>query len=160
MAKLFANSRDLDQMPHSAASDLGLHCLLSTLLQVSQLQLFQLKCTDSFLISPELQFPGKNKKKHFKMSSTEKFTQSAKRNIMKTYLYNFDPIEPHFYILKLGFTGVYTIYLISAKKCFEQKYEKYHNFCLKNFQFLVVKFSIYLNRHVFIMKWQLNQRII
>ena len=27
MAKLFANSEDPDQMPHSAASDLGLHCL-------------------------------------------------------------------------------------------------------------------------------------
>ena len=27
MAKLFANSGDPDQMPHSAASDLGLHCL-------------------------------------------------------------------------------------------------------------------------------------
>ena len=27
MLKLFANSGDPDQMPHSAASDLGLHCL-------------------------------------------------------------------------------------------------------------------------------------
>ena len=27
--------------------------------------------------------------------------------ITKTYLYNFDPIKPHFYIVKLGFTGVY-----------------------------------------------------
>ena len=26
-ASLFANSADPDQMPHSAASDLGLHCL-------------------------------------------------------------------------------------------------------------------------------------
>ena len=38
MAKLYANSGDPDQMPHSAASDLGLHCLPITLLQVSQLQ--------------------------------------------------------------------------------------------------------------------------
>ena len=38
MAKLFANSGDPDQTPHSAASDLGLHCLPSTLLWVSQLQ--------------------------------------------------------------------------------------------------------------------------
>ena len=30
MAKLFANSEDPDQMPHSPASDLGLHCLPST----------------------------------------------------------------------------------------------------------------------------------
>ena len=27
--------------------------------------------------------------------------------ITKTYLYNFDPLEPHFYIIKLGFTGGY-----------------------------------------------------
>ena len=35
--------------------------------------------------------------------------------------------------------------------CFEQKYEKYQNFLSENFPFLVVKFSMYLNRHVFIM---------
>ena len=35
--------------------------------------------------------------------------------ITKTRLYNFDPLKPHFYIVKLGFTGVYTIFLISAK---------------------------------------------
>ena len=33
MAKLFANSGDPDQTPHSAASDLGLHCLPLNLLQ-------------------------------------------------------------------------------------------------------------------------------
>ena len=38
MAKLFANSGDPDQMPHSAASDLGLHCLPITLLGFSRLQ--------------------------------------------------------------------------------------------------------------------------
>ena len=36
--------------------------------------------------------------------------------IMKTYLYNFDPLKPHFYIVKLGFTGVYIILFISARK--------------------------------------------
>ena len=35
--------------------------------------------------------------------------------ITKTRLYNFDPLEPHFYIVKLGFTGVYIIFLISAQ---------------------------------------------
>ena len=35
--------------------------------------------------------------------------------------------------------------------CFEQKYEKYQNFYLKTFSFLVVKFSIYLNRRIFIL---------
>ena len=36
--------------------------------------------------------------------------------------------------------------------CFEQKYEKYQNFLSENFHVLVVKFSVYLNRYVFIMK--------
>ena len=35
--------------------------------------------------------------------------------------------------------------------CFEQKHEKYQNVLSENFHFLVVKFSIYLNRHVFVM---------
>ena len=35
--------------------------------------------------------------------------------IPKTRLYNFDPLKPHFYIVKLGFTGVYIIFLISAQ---------------------------------------------
>ena len=30
--------------------------------------------------------------------------------ITKTCLYNFDPLKPHFYIIKLGFTGVYIIF--------------------------------------------------
>ena len=35
--------------------------------------------------------------------------------IMKTYLYNFYPLNPTFiYVVKLGFTGVYIIFLISA----------------------------------------------
>ena len=33
----------------------------------------------------------------------------------KTRLYNFDPLIPHFYVVKLGFTGVYIIFLISAQ---------------------------------------------
>ena len=35
--------------------------------------------------------------------------------ITKTCLYNFDPLKPHFYLVKLGFTGVYIIFLISAQ---------------------------------------------
>ena len=38
MANLFANSGEPDQMPHIAASDLGLHYLPITLLGVSKLQ--------------------------------------------------------------------------------------------------------------------------
>ena len=36
--------------------------------------------------------------------------------ITRTYLYNFDPRKPHFYIVKLGFTGMYIIFVISAQK--------------------------------------------
>ena len=32
-------------------------------------------------------------------------------HITKTCLYNFDPLKPHFCIVKLGFTGVYIIFL-------------------------------------------------
>ena len=39
--------------------------------------------------------------------------------------------------------------------CFEQKYEKYRKFLAENFQCLEVKFSIYLNRHVFVMSIQM-----
>ena len=35
--------------------------------------------------------------------------------------------------------------------CFKQEYEKYQSFLSENFQFLEAKFSIYLNRHVFVM---------
>ena len=35
--------------------------------------------------------------------------------ITKTCLYNFDSLRPHFYIVKLGFTGVNIIFLISAQ---------------------------------------------
>ena len=69
--------------------------------------------------------------------------------IPNTCLYNFDPIKPHFYIVKLGFTWVYIIFLILIKNIdsgyslepprrggsneypqsmFEQKYEKYQFF--------------------------------
>ena len=34
----------------------------------------------------------------------------------ENYRYNFDPLIPHFYIVKLEFRRVYIIFLISAKK--------------------------------------------
>ena len=36
--------------------------------------------------------------------------------------------------------------------CFEQKYEKYQKILSENFHFFGGKISMYLNRHVFIMK--------
>ena len=35
--------------------------------------------------------------------------------IMKTRLYNFVSLKPHFYIVKLEFTGVYIIFLLLLK---------------------------------------------
>ena len=37
------------------------------------------------------------------------------KTITKTCLYNFDPLKPHFYIVELGFTGVYISFLMSAQ---------------------------------------------
>ena len=55
--------------------------------------------------------------------------------ITKTYLYNFDPLKPHFYIVKLGFTGVYIIFHISAKNidC------GYSYFCFKTYVVGIVR---------------------
>ena len=84
---------------------------------------------------------------------------------MKIRLYNFDPLKPIFYIIKLRFTGVYIIFLISTEKTLivgtrknrlptiyvlSRNMKKYQNFYPKT-QFLVVKFSICLHRRVFIM---------
>ena len=38
--------------------------------------------------------------------------------------------------------------------CFEQKYEKYQNILSENLSFLVVNFSVYLNRRVFVLPRQ------
>ena len=38
------------------------------------------------------------------------------KHITKTCLYDVDPLKPQFYIVKLGFTGVIIIFLISAPK--------------------------------------------
>ena len=47
--------------------------------------------------------------------------------------------------------GTEAVLMSTHNRCFEQKYEKYQSFLSENFQFLEVKFSIYLNRHVFVM---------
>ena len=45
------------------------------------------------------------------------------------------------------FTGVYIIFLISAQNI----RKKYQNFLSENIHFFVIKFSVCLNRHVFVM---------
>ena len=105
------------------------------------------------------------------MGISEKVTIKHHENIM---LYNFDPLKPHFYIIKLGVTGVYIIFFLflftkidcghslepprrggsneyPQSMCFDQKYEKYQSFLCENFQFLEVKFPICLTRRVFVM---------
>ena len=89
------------------------------------------------------------------------------------YLYNFDPLKPHFFHSKTGVYRVYIIFLIFAQnhilwvlirtvsaggsKEYPQSmfwteiWKNIRVFCLNFFQFLEVKFSIYLNRHVFVM---------
>ena len=47
--------------------------------------------------------------------TTNNKKRRVKKHINKTRLYNFDPLKPHFYIVKLGFTGVYIIFVISAQ---------------------------------------------
>ena len=105
-----------------------------------------------------------------KMSILEDY--GAFKTSLKTCLYNFDPIKPHVYIVKLEFTGVYIIFLISAQKhrlrvlvrtasryslepprwggsneypqsMFWAEIWKISSFVSENFHFLEVKFSIY-----------------
>ena len=91
--------------------------------------------------------------------------------ITKTCLYNF---KPHFYIVKMGFTEVYIIFfflLINIdcvyslepprwggsneylQSLFWAEIWNYQIFLSENFHFLEVKFSIYLNRRVFVMMY-------
>ena len=105
--------------------------------------------------------------------------------ITKTCLYNFDSHKPHFYIVKLEFTGVYIIFLILLKNTdcgysFAKKHRLWvlvrtasprrfqrvptiyvlsrnmknirFFFLSENFPFLVVTFSIHLNRRDFVME--------
>ena len=100
------------------------------------------------------------------------YVNSVISYITKTCLYYFDPLKPHIYIVKLGFTGVYIIFLISAQNIdsgyslepprrggsneypqsmFWAEIRKISEFLSEIFHFLMVKFSVYLNRRVFVM---------
>ena len=51
------------------------------------------------------------------VGSYAQFNPTCKSSvIMKTRLYNFDPLKPHFFIVKVGFTGVYIIFVVAAQK--------------------------------------------
>ena len=83
--------------------------------------------------------------------------------IMKTRLYNFDPLEPHCYIVKLGFTGVhFSSYFCSKHRSWvlDRTASLISVYVLsgntKNIRFFSLKififwwYSVHLNRHVFV----------
>ena len=49
-------------------------------------------------------------------SRSTAFPRHQKKHNTKTYLCNCVPLKPHFYIVKLGFTGVHITFVISAQK--------------------------------------------
>ena len=99
----------------------------------------------------------------FSKKSVMMFSQAALLIILspvelssRRHAYIILTLKPHFYIIKLGFTGVYINFLISAQNidcgyswepprrggsneyhnlCFEQKYENYQSFYLNFFSF-------------------------
>ena len=114
----------------------------------------------------------KHKMLHMKLPTHE---QRRTATITKTRLYEFDPLKTHFYIAKLGFTG-YTLFFLFLLKNIDCGYSleppcrggsneylqsmfwaemwklSEFSFWSENVQFLEVKFSIYLNRRVFVMR--------
>ena len=109
----------------------------------------------------------------FASLSMKKFWILGYPNITKTYLYNFDPLKPHFLDSKPGvYRGIHYFSYFCSKNIdcgyllepscrgISNKYPesmfwaeiwKISEFLSESFQFLVVKFSIYLNRRVFVM---------
>ena len=107
------------------------------------------------------------------------FSRILLPDITKTRLYNVYPLKPNFYIVKLGFTGVLIIFLVSAQKhglwvlvrtasprwflrvltnyVLSRNMKKYQSFfkmkisSFKKFS-EKVKFSIYWHKRVFVMK--------
>ena len=111
----------------------------------------------------------------FPLETTQNDPQGLTCRVVKPQhnQYSSDPLKSHFYIVKLVFTGVYIIMLISAKNIYcgyslepphrggSNEYPqsmfwaeiwKISKFLSKKFLFLVVKFSIYLNRCVFVIE--------
>ena len=108
-----------------------------------------------------------NPMKDVPIESFETLLVADHSNITKTCLYNFNPLKPQFYIVKLRFKGVYIIFLISAQKhrlwvlvrtasqrptiyVLSRNITNIRIFYLKFSFFLVVKFSVYLNMRIFV----------
>ena len=114
-------------------------------------------------------FPENRLWRFMQIITSNLFSEKNKKSITKTCLYNFDPLKPHFYIVKLDFTGVYIIFLISAQNIdcgyslepprypqsmFWAEIWKISEFFNWKFSFFGGKISVYLNRHVFLMVYQ------
>ena len=93
--------------------------------------------------------------------------------ITKTCLYNFDPLKLQFYIVKLGYAGIYIIFHISSQNIdcgyllepprrggsneypqsmFWPEIWKISKFFIWKFSVFGGEIFIYLNRHVFVME--------
>ena len=73
-------------------------------------------CFKSYKTSHSLQLHmDTHNKTRFKCDACGKDYSVHITLITNTCLYNFDPLKPHCYIVKLGFTGVYIIFHISAQ---------------------------------------------
>ena len=122
-----------------------------------------------FIMRSDIYMPIDNRNL-WQYGNGNKNTFGSKFIIMKTRLYNFDPHKLHFYIVKLGFTHYLSLFLLKNIDCgyslepphrggsneypqpiFWAELWKMIEILSKNFQFLEVKFSIHLNRHVFVM---------
>ena len=77
----------------------------------------------------------------------------------KTYLYDFDPFKPHFYIVKVGFTGVYIIFFLFLLKNIDCGYSlepphrggsnEYHNLYFEQKYETILEFFLSKKNSVF-----------
>ena len=101
-------------------TDLDLHCL-----QRQGISGFSRTRVNNLCISDIISYiPKKSNKQLDKNVDPNQRPQNVNSNlglhylpliITKTCLYNFDPLKPHFYIVKLGFTG-YTLFFFFLLK--------------------------------------------
>ena len=56
------------------------------------------------------------KKPKLQILSLSKHCDQNARQHHETRLYTFDPLKPQFYVVNLGFTGVYIIFIFFAQK--------------------------------------------
>ena len=97
----------------------------------------------------QIQFSGKNKKNIINLSSAENAQRVVK---VKPFLYSKTGVYRGIFYFSYFRSKTYEAVLTSTHNlCFEHKYEKYQNFLSETFHFLLVKISVYLNRHVFVM---------